>query len=124
MISDLRVSPKVLEHVLYTCDSYSVENIEHLVVQCPFFESTRVDLYTELDLLDPIFMQNLRVNLSKSLFWMLGGQIGGLSFDEVIKFWIVSGKYINSMYTISVSQGLVQVSLAHVSRASTLVWSV
>ena len=94
MISDLRVSPKVLEHVLYTCDSYSVENIEHIVMQCPFFESTRVDLYTELDLLDPIFMQNLRGNPSKSLFWTIGGQMEGLSFDEVIKFWIVSGKSI------------------------------
>ena len=68
-------------------------------MQCPFFESNRADLYRELDLLDPVFNHKLRENHSKSLYWMLGGQMEGLSFDEMLTFWIVSGRSINSMYT-------------------------
>ena len=68
----------------------------------PFFESNRADLYRELDLLDPVFKHKLRENPSKSLYWMLGGLMEGLSFDEMLTFWIVSGRSINSMYTLAV----------------------
>ena len=44
----------------------------------------------------------MRENPSKSLFWMLGGQIEGVSFEEMLDFWIVSGRSINSMYAITV----------------------
>ena len=84
------------------CDSYSIENIKHIVMQCPYFESTRVNLRRELDSLDPVFEGNLRQNPSMSFYWMLGGQMEGLSFEEMFNFWIVTWKSINSMYTTTV----------------------
>ena len=50
------------------CDNYSIENIEHIVMQCPFFENNRVELYKKIDLLDPIFKRKMGENPSKSLF--------------------------------------------------------
>ena len=55
-VDDFRLKDSLhSDKVCALCDNYSIENIEHIVMQCPFFEKYRVDLYKKIDLLDPIF---------------------------------------------------------------------
>ena len=84
------------------CDNYVVENIEHIVMQCPNFEVDREAMFYELGNVNPTFGQKMAEHHSEVLYWMLGGQIDALSFEEMLEFWVTSGRSINCMYTSTV----------------------
>ena len=63
----------------------------------PNFEGIRRDIYSDFELLNPVFLQKIKEHRSETLFWILGC-IDGLSFDEMLDFWLISGKAIDYMY--------------------------
>ena len=76
------MSHRVCEH----CDGYVVENIEHIIMQCPFIEPQREVLLNELSTLHPIVDTKLKENPFRNLVWMLGGNIdNGRAINNIYK---------------------------------------
>ena len=62
-------------------DNFTIENIEHIVMQCPNVEGIRRNVYSDFENLNPIFLQKIKERPSGTLFWMLGDCTDGQSFD-------------------------------------------
>ena len=45
-----------------------------------------------------VYSDALDANPEKTFLWVLGGQIEGLYFDEMIDFWLITGNTVNQIY--------------------------
>ena len=67
-------------------------------MQWPAFESARSEMYVELRTIKQDYAEALNNHPEETLAWLLGGCIDGLTFDEMLPFWMISGNEINKMY--------------------------
>ena len=92
---DVRLKSLTPSHRMCSeCDMYVVENIYHLVMQCPMHEVDRVLMYDALYNYDP----QLRTPPEKILFWLLGMEINDTSEAYMLGFWNIAGNAICGMY--------------------------
>ena len=80
------------------CDMYVLENIVHLVMQCPMHENDRVIMYGALYDFDPSLIGMFSDSPEKILYWLLGREIDGKSEAYMFGFWCISGNAIFNMY--------------------------
>ena len=80
------------------CDMYVLENIYHLVMQCPMHENDRVTMYDALYDFDPSLRDRFSDSPEKVLYWLLGREIDGENDAYMIEFWRISGNAICNMY--------------------------
>ena len=59
------------------CDLYAVEDIEHILMQCPSFDRDRMRMYDQLCMIDPGFMERCAEEPGEVLAWLLGKPIEG-----------------------------------------------
>ena len=64
------------------CDNAAVENIDHIVMQCPDVEAHRAIMYNEIEKLNPHIVHAMLTNPSRVLYWILGGQIEDITHRE------------------------------------------
>ena len=75
---------------------YVLENIYHLVMQCPMHENDR--MYDALYDFDPSLRDRFSDSPEKVLYWLLGREIDGENDAYMIEFWRISGNAICNMY--------------------------
>ena len=80
------------------CDMYVVENIYHVIMQCPVHENDRVHLYDALYNFDPSLRGIFSANPEKVLFWLLGQEMDGADELYMFNFWCITGTAIYGMY--------------------------
>ena len=82
---------------------YCIEDIVHIVTQCPFFENDRTIMYRE------IFKRCLNVKVALDsvcdsvVLYLLGKKIPSISDEEMLMFWCTSGNAISKMYRKALS---------------------
>ena len=80
------------------CNMYATENIEHLIMQCPVYESMRDRMFKDNRKSSQVYSDALDANPEKTFLWIMGGQIEGLEFEQMLDLWLIAGCVINQIY--------------------------
>ena len=73
------------------CDHYTLENIEHIIMQCP---AVRIKMYQDIYRVCPRFETLCQEHPGLVLAWLLGRQPDELSFETMEYVWEISGCYV------------------------------
>ena len=76
-----------------------IEDLYHVVMQCPDTKHLRDDMINRIYEIDPIIERNFHLHPSEVVNWMIGKEIPDVEKETMYKVWQVSGVYINEMYT-------------------------
>ena len=80
------------------CDLYCVEDINHIVVQCPFYQADRELMYDEIFRKCPNVKEILDEDSSNIIYSLLGKNLNSICDEEMLCFWCISGNAIFRMY--------------------------
>ena len=80
------------------CDMYLVENVYHMVMQCPMHEQERRLMYARLYEYDPMLEDFCAENPERVFYWAIGGEITGMSEEYMLGIWYITGHSIFGMY--------------------------
>ena len=96
---DYRLKGLTHSHIVCSrCDHYAVENIEHLLMQCPASEVAMSMMYEQIRKIMPEYDYAMTNHPDKIVTWLLGGYIEGLDFTQMLPLWMISGNAINRIY--------------------------
>ena len=80
------------------CDQYAVENIHHIIMQCPAYNSERVIMYELIERYCPAVTSLLKENPSMTFAWIMGREVPGVSALEQVTLLEIAGEAILIMY--------------------------
>ena len=80
------------------CEMYAVEDIFHILMQCPFFQNDMKELYAEIRLVTPNLLEEMDKDNSTAIYHLLGKPFENAPWEEQVKMWCVSGRRISMMY--------------------------
>ena len=80
------------------CDLSELENIRHLIMQCPAYEESRIQMYKDLYGIGNNVRECIESSPAEVLSWLLGGRIEGVDEQDMIDFWCITGKYVCKIY--------------------------
>ena len=94
--TDYRIKQKTIGYKMSSrCDLGIPENGLHLIMQCPYYNDERVEMYRELESLGEIWESRLS-GMSQEIFHiLLGKQPECFEFNEMLGVWLISGKHIS-----------------------------
>ena len=97
--SDYRIKKKTHSHKICTrCDLGLVEDIRHLLMQCPFFSTDMRSLYEYLDQSDSDIAPRVANDTQNYFYIIMGKQPDYASFKDMVEIWLVTGEYITKIY--------------------------
>ena len=97
--TDYRLKGKSHSYKICTkCDLGIIEDIHHLVMQCSFYDDNRTEMYTEHRARANDATNRIMNEPQHIFYYLMGQHPEGVSFDDMLDFWLVSGKHINKMY--------------------------
>ena len=67
-------------------------------MQCPAYDEARRMMYDEIRNIKQEYHDALSINPEDTLSRILGGNINGLDFEQMLAFWVVSGNTVNRIY--------------------------
>ena len=85
------------------CDLYCIEDVCHIVTQCPFYQDDREMMYDEIFRRCPSVKDALSDDHSNILYYLLGKKIKVLGDEEMLCFWCISGNAISRMHRKAVA---------------------
>ena len=88
------------------CDLNAIENIEHLLMQCPYWEHARTAMFMDLLATETNGVDGLVHANRDTLIFLLGGSPPGMTLDEMVMFWCVSAKHVTSIYSLTIKNRL------------------
>ena len=80
------------------CDLYILEDIRHLVMQCPAVNEIRLRMYRKINEVYSDFEEVCREQPEDVLGWLLGGQCNEVEYEVMSDIWKVAGNCITEMY--------------------------
>ena len=86
------------------CDLYLVEDVRHILLQCPANTNIMTGLFDELALKCPNVSNALNDNPSMSLLWLLGKPIQHINDDEMTMARIIIASIVSDLYYSVVSR--------------------
>ena len=81
------------------CDLYNVEDVFHILMQCPYFQDCRKRMFSHIYEVDATLEETFREQPENVFPWLLGKDIIGCEYDTMCMVWIISGNAMNDMYT-------------------------
>ena len=81
------------------CDQYVLEDLFHVVMQCPRNEVTRTTMINSITDIDGVFRTAFEENPHEVFNWLIGKDIPNISRDLLHKMWLISGKSIDKIYS-------------------------
>ena len=85
------------------CDSYCIEDIFHISMQCPGYHEERLTMYNEIYKKCRKAKEVFENNCENVVYYLLGRDIPTLDDDEMISLWCISGKLVTQMYRKAVA---------------------
>ena len=85
------------------CDMFCVEDIVHVIFQCPFYNPERCRMYDEIYKICPNAKRLCENNVELFPYFLLGRRIPGMEENEMLWFWSISGVFVNTMYKKAIS---------------------
>ena len=79
-------------------DMYLVENVHHMIMQCPSHVVARRAVYDGLYEYDPYLETIFSESPDRVFHWLLGGVIPGMSEGYMCGVWCISGCAIHGIY--------------------------
>ena len=74
------------------CELCSIEDANHMIMQCPRHETHRVNMHNEIN-------RHYNLDCGKCTFGIiLGGYLEGKDYDNMITLWNISSHHIYLMY--------------------------
>ena len=80
------------------CDQYCIEDITHIIMQCPGYNDERILMFNEIYDECPNARGVFESNSGNILYYLLGRDIPTLDDNEMFSLWCISGKMITQMY--------------------------
>ena len=80
------------------CELSQIENAKHILMQCPFYENDRLEMYNELEALQCDEINRGLSDTQNLAYMLLGRQPEYMSLENMFKLCTVSGKYISKIY--------------------------
>ena len=80
------------------CDMYAIENIHHLLMQCPGMYNEQLEMHEQIYLIIPEMRQKFADEPRNVFFWLLGKNIPDISEECHMKFRCTVGKWIYKIY--------------------------
>ena len=80
------------------CDIGILEDARHVILQCPFFSGQRVNMFSEIEDVCPIWKLSISYQGYDILHILLGKQPNNITFEEMLDVWLIAGKHISSIY--------------------------
>ena len=80
------------------CEMYCLEDIHHIVMQCPYYQCDRNDMYDEINKNCPNVKVLLEGDSTNILYYLLGRKLTPICDEEMLFFWCISGNSISRMY--------------------------
>ena len=86
------------------CDYGTIENARHLIMQCPFFDENRREMYRELEDLQCEEITEALSNPQNTLSLVLGKQPENMSLANMLNLCMITGKHISRMYDTAIQR--------------------
>ena len=86
------------------CDLAAIEDVYHLILQCPRLAEERANMFTEIDQVVENFntvVANDGVNIVAIL---LGKALTSVPCDKMVQVWKISGYHIHKMYKLIIQR--------------------
>ena len=80
------------------CDMYCIEDIIHLLTQCPYYQEDRDRMYAEIFRECPNALMSFEEKRCEIPYFLLGRRIPLWEEEELIRLWCISGTAICNMY--------------------------
>ena len=81
------------------CTLSCIESVNHIVMQCPFFEEDRRTLLNELSDLNCTEINCILSDTGTTFQHLMGKQPPDVEFEVMYNFWIIAANHISKMYT-------------------------
>ena len=85
------------------CNMYCIEDIVHIVNQCPFYHTERIKMYEEIHRKCLNVKRIFDENAGDILYYLLGRAIPRIEEEEMMQLWSISGTFVCKMYNKAVS---------------------
>ena len=85
------------------CNMYCIEDILHLLTQCPFYHEDRDNMYKEIFKECPNAAKSFEEYRGETPYFLLGRRIPLWEDNELLRLWCISGKAICHMYNKAVN---------------------
>ena len=82
----------------HRCDLSVLENPWHIVMQCPFCDTYRDDMYSEVARLNDEVVNDVMNDPANVYSILMGKHPPNVSMADMMKIWSISGKHICRMY--------------------------
>ena len=76
------------------CDVGITDDARHIILQCPYFESSRIEMYDEIRSLELEGAEAILYNSRELFHVLLGKYPTGVQFEVMIQFWLLEGRHI------------------------------
>ena len=77
---------------------YCIEDIVHILTQCPYYQEDRDLMYKEIFDVCPNVRDVLEKESAHVAYYLLGKKICSINDKEMLCFWCISGNAISRMY--------------------------
>ena len=85
------------------CNMYCVEDILHIISQCPYYHNDHVMMYQEIYEKCPNVKRVFDDDGPNTPYYLLGKNVPTCSDEEMVCLWSISGKAISNMYKKAIS---------------------
>ena len=103
--NDLRLKNKSFwSKACVRCDLSSLEDIRHIVMQCPYFEYIRQEMFDEIEQLNCNSISNSLRSGVDILLILLGKQPADVPIESMMDMCLISGKHITRMYDQAITR--------------------
>ena len=82
----------------HRCELGILENARHLILQCPFYEIERANMFNEIESVNDTWREKISNQGYDILHVLLGMQPENTTFDEMLQIWLTAGGHISKMY--------------------------
>ena len=85
------------------CDMFCIEDILHIVTQCPHYSNDQISMYEEIYRKCPNMKRIFEEYTESIPYFLLGREVPSCSNEEMVCLWKISGNAIASMYNKAIS---------------------
>ena len=96
---DYRLKGLTMSHrTCLKCDLYCIEDITHIIMQCPCYHDERVEMYNKIYKECPKAKEVFEGNRENTIYYLLGRDIPSFEYKEMLSLWCISGNMVTKMY--------------------------
>ena len=89
-----------------SCDLAAMDDVRHLILQCPAWQEERSDMMREISLIPDGSGQVILGSQVDLLYVLMGSGCNACTFEQMVIVWSISARYITKMYNRRIKEGI------------------